>query len=126
MNTIASSRAWRDSVLDALARLAGRRKNDVIERQAILADELGRIIAETHSAGATPDQTLSRVLQDLRDEGLLEFLGGGRYRLLNRPVDVETSDLSDQELDEAISRRLLRIGAVSTGDAVAETRCRRG
>ena len=34
----------------------------------------------TRSTGATPWQTLSRELQELRDRGLLEFVGTGVYR----------------------------------------------
>lgn len=38
------------------------------------------IVAATGSAGTTPWQTLSRELQELRDQGLLEFVGSGVYR----------------------------------------------
>jgi hypothetical protein len=119
-------RPWRDTVLDAVGRLASRRGADSIERQALLAEELGRIVEETQSHGATPSQTVSRVLQDLRDEGLLEFLGGGTYRILKLPVDVELIDLNDEQIDTAIRQRLLRLGRVDTGTAIAESRRRRG
>lgn len=120
------ARPWRDSVLDALARLSGRRGGDVIDRQALIAEELPRIVAETESRGATPHQTLSRVLQDLRDEGLLEFLGNGQYRLTGRPVDIEAVDLSDEQIDAALRRRLLRFGQAETGTELAASRRRRG
>lgn len=119
-------RPWRDSVLDALVRLGSRDPLTPIRRQAILRQELSRIIGETGSSGATPEQTLSRVLQDLRDEGLLEFLGGGEYRLIQQPVDIEVADLSDSEIDAAIQKRLLRLGRVETGVTMAEARRRRG
>jgi putative restriction endonuclease len=38
------------------------------------------MLDETDSVGATPWQTLSRVLQELRDTGLVEFVGAGTYR----------------------------------------------
>lgn len=44
------------------------------------------IIAETGSTGATPWQTLSRELQQLRDRGLLEFVGAGVYRYAGLPA----------------------------------------
>jgi hypothetical protein len=50
-------------------------------RAELVQAELDRIKAETSSRGATPEQTLSRELQELRDAGLLIFGGGGVYRL---------------------------------------------
>jgi putative restriction endonuclease len=47
---------------------------------------MGAIVAETGSSGATPWQTLSRELQELRDRGLLEFVGAGVYRSAGLPV----------------------------------------
>lgn len=48
---------------------------------------------EVGTEGATPAQTLSRILQELRDESVLIFDGGGRYRLSTglAGVDVETA-----------------------------------
>lgn len=40
----------------------------------------------TGSTGATPWQTLSRELQQLRDSGLLEFVGQGVYRYAGQPA----------------------------------------
>lgn len=48
------------------------------------------IVAATNSTGATPWQTLSRVLQELRDTGKIEFVGEGVYRYAGQPV-VEAS-----------------------------------
>ena len=44
------------------------------------------MIAETSSTGATPWQTLSRELQQLRDGGVLEFVGAGVYRYDGLPA----------------------------------------
>jgi hypothetical protein len=74
--------SWRDAVLAALHRFSDRHATRVIGRQEFLAEELERIIGDTGSQGQTPDQTVSRVLQELRDEGLLEFLNAGEYQLL--------------------------------------------
>ncbi len=48
--------------------------------------ELPRIIRETGSRGATPEATLRRELQELRERGGIEFLGQGRYRLTAAPA----------------------------------------
>lgn len=94
MNDPSIARAWRDSVLDAVVRLSSRHGTLTIQRQALVTEELDRIVEETRSDGATPAQTLSRLLQNLRDEGVLEFLGDGAYRVTKQPVDVELADLT--------------------------------
>lgn len=77
---------WSEAVEIAARRLVARSGNAVFTRQDMLAQELDRIVRETGSRGATPDMTLSRELQQLRDRGQIEFLGGGNYRLLAAPV----------------------------------------
>lgn len=52
-------------------------------RQSLIESELDNIIRETGSTGATPDMTLSRELQEMRDRGSLEFVDDrGTYRLI--------------------------------------------
>jgi putative restriction endonuclease len=51
-------------------------------RRALIEAELSRIVVETGSSGATPDMTLSRELQELRDGGMIEFVERGTYRLI--------------------------------------------
>lgn len=84
-------KTWRDAVWEAVQRQS--LKNAAITRQQLIDRELDSIKKEVDSEGATPAQTLSRVLQDLRDEGVLIFDGGGRYRLSAglAGVDVETA-----------------------------------
>jgi putative restriction endonuclease len=55
----------------------------VFTRQDLMDAELNRIISETGSEGATPQMTLSRELQQLRDAGVLEFVDDrGTCRLI--------------------------------------------
>jgi len=117
---------WRVAVLSGLRRFAERHATRKIRRQAFITEELPAIAAETHSRGRTPAQTLSRVLQDLRDEGVLQFLGRGTYLLLDRPLDVEGEDLPDRAIDLALAVNKLRIGRISTNSAQAVVRQRRG
>ncbi len=73
---------WQEAVLHAIHRLCQRKGSRIFTRQELISEELPRIIEETMSTGATPAQTLSRVLQELRDMQLLEFLDErGTYRL---------------------------------------------
>jgi putative restriction endonuclease len=74
---------WQESVAKAIRRLTSRTGNKVFTRQELIDSEIGQIVAETGSSGETPEQTLSRVLQELRSQGMLEFESAGVYRLLS-------------------------------------------
>jgi putative restriction endonuclease len=74
---------WQIAVLSAVKRLCQRHGNLIFTRQLLIDEELDRIIKETSSRGATPAQTMSRVLQELKKQGYLEFVDDqGTYRLL--------------------------------------------
>ena len=74
---------WKDAVLLALNRLAKRYSSRIVTRQKILEEEIDQIILDTQTQGKTPEQTLSRTLQYLRDEGKLSFLDDrGTYELI--------------------------------------------
>jgi putative restriction endonuclease len=77
---------WSEAVEIAVRRLVASSGSAEFTRQDMIASELGRIVNETGSRGATPEMTLSRELQELRDRGEIEFLGSGHYRLLDTPV----------------------------------------
>lgn len=64
----------------------GARAGGAFTLQELIGAELPRIVRETGSQGATPDATLRRELQQLRDRGGIEFLGGGNYRLTSAPL----------------------------------------
>ncbi|HWL54851.1 MAG TPA: HNH endonuclease [Chthoniobacteraceae bacterium] len=74
---------WLDAVSEGISRLTERRRSNLFTRQIILDEELASITTALGSSGKTPAQTLSRVLQELRDAGEIEFLGAGEYRLIS-------------------------------------------
>ena len=111
------SSSWPVAVREAVRRVAFRHGSDRIERQILIDEELDRIVAETQTRGATPAQTLSRVLQDLRDEGDLEFVESGRYRLTKPLVADGPADLSPSAIDAAIRERRLVVAEIATGVA---------
>lgn len=76
---------WSDAVEIAVRRLASRHDSREFTRAQLIEEELGRIVRETGSRGATPEMTLSRELQELRDRGDIEFVSPGHYRLLDEP-----------------------------------------
>ena len=117
---------WRDVVLNALHRYGQRHGTRSIDRPTFLSEELQPMTVEAGSVGNTPDQTVSRVLQELRDEQLIEFFGNGKYLLLDSPLHVETEDLPDEALDFAIKHGKLKIGDIVAEDVVVLGRCRKG
>lgn len=74
--------SWRDAVKAAIKRLVSSRQRAEFSRQDIIESELLTITEEVRSKGDTPEQTLSRVLQELRHEGVIEFVDNqGKYLL---------------------------------------------
>jgi putative restriction endonuclease len=85
------ARSWGEAVEAAVRRFIAKSGSPVFTRQALIDSELDAIVADTGSAGATPHQTLSRELQQLRDAGLIAFVDGGTYRWLGLPLQPGTS-----------------------------------
>ncbi len=78
---------WRNSVAAAVNRIVQRTGRRTFSRDELIRHEMDRIIEETQSNGRTPRQTLSRVLQELRDDGEIEFLVcRGEYRAIREEV----------------------------------------
>ena len=73
-------KTWSEAVADAARRHVAKTGSLIFTRRSLMEAELGAIIDETGSQGATPEQTLSRELQELRDAGVIEFLDPGTYR----------------------------------------------
>jgi len=72
---------WQESVASAIQRLTSRTGNKIFTRQELLDSEIGQIVMETGSTGETPEQTLSRILQELRSQGMIDFESPGVYRI---------------------------------------------
>lgn len=82
-----AGRTWSEAVTNAVRRHVAATGSAIFTRQALIDSQLDAIVADTGSAGATPHQTLSRELQQLRDAGLLEFLDQGTYRWKGAVLD---------------------------------------
>ncbi|MCW2395410.1 MULTISPECIES: HNH endonuclease [unclassified Sphingobium] len=76
------TRSWSEAVAEAVKRHVAATGSSTFTRQELMDSQLDAIVSDTGSAGATPQQTLSRELQHLRDLRLLDFLGYGIYRWL--------------------------------------------
>lgn len=117
---------WQQAVKSALERYAAKNATVKIERNKFLEQELPKIITETESAGVTPAQTVSRVLQELRDEGFLFFSNTGLYTLNKVLINTATEDLPDDVLENAVSNGKLILSDVTTSSDAAIVRVRRG
>jgi putative restriction endonuclease len=78
-------KTWRSSVVAAINRIVRGSGSATFSRGAIRL-ELLQVIPDTGTKGRTPDQTLSRVLQELRDEGQIEFVKRGEYRAIRKEL----------------------------------------
>ena len=74
--------SWRESVVAAIMRVVRRNGSLVFSRQELISREMDTIIVETGTRGKTPEQTLSRILQELRNDNQIEFLERGKYRVI--------------------------------------------
>ena len=75
-------KSWRDAVHAAIVRLVNSEHASNFTRQNLIEHELAKIIADVDSKGETPEQTLSRVLQELKSAGVIDFVDNrGTYRL---------------------------------------------
>ncbi|MDO9011177.1 MAG: hypothetical protein Q7U78_05120 [Gallionella sp.] len=117
---------WHQAVKFALERYAARNSTIRIERDVFLAQELSNITRDTGSTGKTPGQTVSRVLQELRDEKYLFFSDVGIYTLNQVPVSAADEDLPDDVLENAVEEGLLVLTDVETSSDVSLLRVRRG
>ena len=117
---------WKAAVVSALQRYSRRHRSLQIERGELLAEELPAMIAETTSAGRTPAQTVSRELQELRDEGKLFFSAAGVYVINGAAIDAVSEDFPEDVLEHAALAGTLMLGDVAAFDAIGQTRTRRG
>jgi hypothetical protein len=120
------SSTWRESVLDGLRRYTLKNHTSKIERAPFLAQELPSMSSAVGSIGKTPAQTVSRVLQELRDEGKLFFSSAGVYVLTDQAVDLTHEDLADDIVEDAIVRDALLVSDVPVRVELVEARLRVG
>jgi hypothetical protein len=73
---------WHESVAAAIQRVTTRTRNRVFTRQDLIDTELRQIQSETQPGTGTPEQTLNRVLQEMKIKGILDSEAPDIYRLL--------------------------------------------
>lgn len=83
LSTVQKTRqTWKEAVQAAILRRVAAKGSPEFSRTDIIENELSMIVEDVGSKGDTPEQTLSRVLQELRQAEVIEFLDNqGSYRL---------------------------------------------
>ncbi len=120
-------KAWRDAVIDGINRLTKHKNSYFFSRQEIISQELDLIVRETESEGETPSQTLSRILQELRNDNLIDFIDNqGNYIYLGKKVNIEDEEFTIPALDAAIYARKLSFRDIETSETIALRRQRVG
>jgi hypothetical protein len=123
---------WQESVTQAIQRVTTNKGSNIFTRQDLVRGELDQIIAQTASTGETPEHTLNRVLQELRDKKIITFEKPGVYKLLklvakayprkNFFVQMFTKDISledcvldliDNSVDGYTKSRGLRLSQIA-------------
>nr|WP_321508940.1 hypothetical protein [uncultured Hyphomonas sp.] len=119
---------WRDAVINGIQRLTETKNSKIFTRQELIDQQLPLIVQEVGSTGETPSQTLSRILQELRDDDLLDFMSHqrGMYYSLLDEINIEHEDLPSQIIDTAIKENKLRFADTQIGEKVVEVRQRIG
>lgn len=118
---------WKDAVKNALGRYSSKNATILIKRRDFIVQELERIIKDTGSTGSTPTQTISRILQELRDEQFLFFSDNiGEYVLNSISINVANEDLPDDVLVNAIQNEKLILGDAVVSSEISINRVRKG
>ena len=118
---------WKDAVKNALERYSKNNSVNVIKRADFLAQELDSIKQATQKSGGTPSQTVSRCLQELREEGFLYFSdNSGEYVMNQKQIIASAEDFPEDALENAVGRGLLVLDDVDTSDVTATKRIRKG
>ncbi|MCX5715037.1 MAG: hypothetical protein NT033_09655 [Candidatus Omnitrophica bacterium] len=118
---------WRTAVLNAIHRIAKHKGRKIFTRKELIQAEIENIKKATQTDGVTPDQTLSKILQDLRDEGVIYFYDDdGTYILLDTPINVESEELDEPTLTQALKRNKIIFGDIPAENIDALGRYRKG
>lgn len=97
LNSI-QAKNWQDATMNAITSLTLDTRHTIFSRQELIDTRLNQIIEAVGTTGNTPKQTLSRVLQELRNAGFLEFLGQGQYRVVSSTYKPACADLPEETI----------------------------
>ena len=74
---------WKQATEDAIVRICRRTGTKIFDFSSLVRQELPQIVKETQTKGKTPEKSLSKYLQDLK-ERKIEFVDyQGTYKLID-------------------------------------------
>lgn len=76
-------------------------------RRNLIKNQLNEIQKSTESKAKKPEQSLSRVLQELRDFGFVEFISNGKYKLMKKNIDIALLNSKKMSRGEKLVSRIL-------------------
>lgn len=125
---------WREVVKEAIKKVVERHNDPEFTRQLLIDEEIDYIEKMTGTEGETPEQTLSRNLQELwKDENFLKHKERGVYELIDtdevnlQTVDITRKDVQKRDLDDLIrDNRLVFPQEVAVKETKVEQRIRVG
>lgn len=105
-----SKKQWNLATLESISRACNYMQSNQFTYNFLKNQQLSIIVDETQSCGKTPDKTLSRVLQVLRDLGIIKFVDNkGLYELIpSKETQVENLLKSKKSSGERALCNLLK------------------
>ncbi|MDP5138294.1 AAA family ATPase [Rheinheimera baltica] len=88
------SNAWKTVVLERIRDLCLRKQSADFTRKEFQDNYLAEL-AEMFPDNNTPDMSIDRTTQGLRDDGILEFVSAGQYRWLEYDEDLLDNEISE-------------------------------
>jgi len=118
---------WREEVLNQIRIMTQEHKNLYFTRQEFIEQRLPFVAEAINTKGETPSQTLSRVLQELRDDNILDFVDNqGLYYFIGDEFQIEENDIPEEVLDSAIKKNKVRFNVIETDETLRQARQRKG
>ncbi|MGM0510195.1 MAG: hypothetical protein ACQESD_03605 [Thermoplasmatota archaeon] len=101
---------WREAAKEAIKKVVERHNDPEFSRQILIDEEMDYIKKMTRTKGKTPEQTLSRTLQELwKEENYLSHEERGIYQLIQLDnVNLQTVDITDNDVGEGAKKALYK------------------
>jgi hypothetical protein len=121
-----NSKLLQDELLLAIHQKVNSAGSPVFTKQQLIDKGLDVSLPDLSKNQLMPEEILSSTLDELKNLQIIAPLSNNDYLLIDSPIDVDQSDLSDESIDVAITNRKLIIGNVPTSDEQVLARRRHG
>jgi len=107
---------WRDTIRTQIIGFCKENSTQEFGLQELFEASEGTLRDKFPDA-KTPEATTRKILQELRDNGEIEFLGNGRYRVTNISGLSDESDSRDLPIPHSTTNEKLRYALTNYADA---------